>query len=221
MGAAGKASARIVCAVGALVIVGAAIAVACGDSGSPGQPVGDAGAAGSDTGAPPPCTTVSTFSGVVACDADAGGALLGTCAISMPVQGGIAATLCEGNGVVICGSSHDDAGVSELDWNVRSGGAKLDSQISINLATRLQVDQLGTVPASIDIVHTLPDDGGTEEWMTPDGGCTITIGGSVCEGKSGDRLLSGTGTCTQPAAPKSGTSAPAITISDFTFIDYF
>lgn len=55
-------------------------------------------------------------------------------------------------------------------------------------------------------------------WTTPEGACVITVDSNVCQSDAlGKRaVLTGHGSCRQPARPESGSDAP-VYISDFTF----
>jgi hypothetical protein len=161
---------------------------------------------------------VEGFNGLVTCDAQ-DAASTPWCAISMPVQGGIEGSLCEGKGVVVCGSGHDDTVWQTLDWYAMSptGNGKLDTMIRVAFVNPVLLDTLGTFPATIEVTQQLPNDAGKLAWQTPPGACSITLAGSVCSPKSKTWRVSGTGSCSQSAAPETGTSEP-ITIGSFTFI---
>lgn len=168
------------------------------------------------------------FTGVVSCsqplDAGAGGAY-GDCQLSMPVSGGLSGTLDVPEVAVVCGSSNGSTGVGEIDWATGIGQSTTVGA-TVFFDDGLPLDTTGTFPAHVEIDESFSD-GGVLQWMTPQGGCSIVIAGSEClsAGKSPfdggtrySRLLSGTGSCSQPAAPKTGTSAPPITIGNFAFL---
>ena len=149
--------------------------------------------------------------GVVPCSANATAAS-DACSLSMPVQGGLSGTL-------------DASGCGALDTNTiywqsgLSGGAP-ETAINVVFTTPIPVDQVGTFPATIEIVK-IPASGGVGSgWQTPMGACSVTIQGSVCAPTqvfAHRRVLDGSGTCSQPAAPEMGTSGPAVTIGAFEF----
>jgi hypothetical protein len=190
-------------------------AVACSTASSSGV-VADGGAAAGNGGG---SCKVAGFTGLVACDVTSDAGAPASCALSLPAQGGISGPLCEGAGPTVCGSAHNDAGVNELDWTAKSpaGGGHFDANVVVTFEATVPVDQLGAFPATIEITQTLPNDGGHLAWKTPLGACTVNFAGSVCLSKIQKRVLSGTGTCSQPAAPETGTSAAAVSIGDFTF----
>ncbi|HEX8793072.1 MAG TPA: hypothetical protein VF765_19140 [Polyangiaceae bacterium] len=171
------------------------------------------------------------FTGVVSCSqpVDAGaGDVFGHCELSMPVSGGLSGTINVPEVAVICGSSGSTSGtgVGEIDWSTAIGqGTTVGATVFFD--NGLPLDMTGTFPAHVEIDES-SSGGGMLQWVTPQGGCSIVIAGSECvssPGKGVDggpqyaRILSGTGTCSQPAAPQSGTSGAPITIGTFAFLE--
>lgn len=152
-----------------------------------------------------------SFTGVVPCSAhaDAG---TDTCALSMPLSGGISIDL----GANGCGSEFENI-LGFVDYPVGPGD-DVGVQILFPGST-VPVDQTGTFSTTIAVTRSHAD-GGFEIWQTPDAACTVTIAGSICSPTSlfpWRRVLDGSGACTQPAAPKMGTSGAPITIGKFTY----
>jgi hypothetical protein len=209
----------VACAVVALSSAG------CGTSGSSdGAPPSDGGGTGRDAPGASSCAPNAGFTDIVTCAEAMDGGAFGRnmCVLTMPISGGISAMLCEGSGATICGTGSpplpDGAVLYQMDWNVRSTGTTIDTDVTVYLDATFALDQPQTLPAAVDIRQNI--DGGSLEWKTPDGACTITIAGSVCRPNLGDRILSGSGTCTAAAAPIRGNTAAPITIGDFTFNGY-
>ncbi len=141
---------------------------------------------------------------------DAGGEI---CGLSMPLSGGLSANL----GADGCGSAGNNILVFD-DLAFGNGGGSTNVEITFP-GSAIPVDQTGTFSTTIRLTHTLGD-GGSESWSTPDAACSVTIAGSICSPTSvfsNRRVLSGSGTCSQPAAPEMGTSAAAVTIGKFTY----
>lgn len=162
------------------------------------------GSSGSSGGGP------GSFTGVVPCDA---GAHVGQdiCALSMPLSGGISTDL----GANGCGSEFDNI-LGFVEYPFGDGGS---AGVQIVFPGSVPVDQTGTFSTTIFVTRTLAD-GGIESWETPDAACSVTIAGSICSPTSlfpWRRVLDGSGTCAQPAAPKPGTSAAPITVGKFTY----
>jgi hypothetical protein len=192
-----------------------------GTSGSVGSSgdVGTSGSSGSSGGDAGACSYPG-FTGVVTCDASVdAGPIAGVCALAMPTSGGLTGPLCKPFLVADCGYNSDATGFDNFRWLESSpeGGGKGDTAVLINFSATVPYDQLGSFPATIFITHYPPNDAGELDWKTPAGACTITISGASCSSKTKSRAFSGSGTCTQPAAPMTGTSAAPVTIGDFTF----
>lgn len=197
-----------------------------GGSSSSGGGSGSGGGEGLDGGA----RMIPGFTGVVQCSQalDAGAATYGDCELSMPVSGGLSGTINVPETFVICGSSGSGSasmGVGEIDWATGIGqGTTVGA--TVYFENGLPLDMTGTFPAHVEVTESLSD-GGTLQWVTPQGTCSIVIAGSECESPKGEgpdggpqyaRLLSGTGTCSQPAAPQTGNGAPPVTIGRFAFL---
>jgi len=114
----------------------------------------------------------------------------------------------------------------EIDWGTNAGN---DTAVTVTatFTNPLPLDTTGSFPATLEIALS-PLDAGKSAWQTPAGACSIDIAGSMCVEPHGtgpdggprqERILSGTGTCSQPAAPESGTSGPAVTIGTFQFLE--
>jgi hypothetical protein len=200
------------------------VAAACGTStSSTSSHQGSGSGGGGDDGGIP------TFTGLVPCGQayDAGTLAEAECALSMPVQGGISGSIQVPNLLIICGSGSDPQGISSLDWGTNTGNNSSVS-VSATFESAVPFDQTGTFPAHVEIGQG-SGDGGQAQWQTPTGGCSFTIAGSICltasvstlDGGSVTqtrRILSGTGTCAQPAAPQAGNGAAPITIGSFSFL---
>jgi hypothetical protein len=135
------------------------------------------------------------------------------CALSMPLQGGIT-NLPRISG---CGSS----GVSslDLDWVTMPTDRWT---VTLHLPTMI-ADRTGPIPIdSIEITKQL-DDGGSYGWKTPPGACSVTITKNICAPASifdHRRVLTGEGTCSQPAAPEPGNPGTPAVIGDFSFTGF-
>jgi hypothetical protein len=130
----------------------------------------------------------------------------------MPLSGGISMDL-SANG---CGTLGDN--VLNFDDLSFGGGGSVGVDITFPGST-IPVDEAGTFSTTIGLTRNLPD-GGTENWQTPDAACSVTIAGSICSPTSvfmHRRVLNGSGTCAQPAAPQMGTSGGPVTIGKFTY----
>ncbi|MGH7296872.1 MAG: hypothetical protein ACRELB_18175 [Polyangiaceae bacterium] len=194
----------------------------CGSSSSPATSHHDGGvSSGGDDGGIP------SFTGVTPCgqSVDAGTLAEVECALSMPVQGGLSDTIHVPKLVIVCGSSSDAQGVSTVDFGTGTGdGGSVD--VTLAFESELPYDQAGTFPAHVLIAEGSAD-GGSAQWQTPPGACSVVVAGSLCiqtlsgsfdGGARTRRVLSGTGSCTQPAAPLAGNPAAPVTIGSFTYI---
>ena len=174
------------------------VAVACGCSGSP--------ASSSDDGGEPP-----DFIGLIGCD---GGSQMvsNACALSIPLSGPLSGTFANFSN---CGTS-----MRSLSWS-DLGGSGVGIAITF-MGTNAPVDQLGTFPLqSLDITQATA--GGTLRWSAPPAACTVTIQGSICSPSgafTNRRVIDGTGTCSEPAAPQFGNNEGPILIDDFKFVGF-
>jgi hypothetical protein len=130
----------------------------------------------------------------------------------MPVQGGLTGTL---DGETGCGDGGGSGTNAFLAWDSSALGGRVTATFENGLPT-----QPGTYPlASLEISSAA--DGGAESWTAPAGACTITVASVDVECQAVFeqlmQIVHGTGTCAQPAAPDSGTSAGPVTIGDFQF----
>jgi hypothetical protein len=178
--------------------VTAVLLVACGSSGSPSGAGADAGVGG-DAGA--------------ACDAGSAADGGRRCSLTMPVQGGLTGTL---DGETGCGDG--SGGAAFLAWDSSALGGRVSAYFESGLPT-----QPGTYPLSSLTIQSTAD-GGTQSWTAPSGACTLTVTNVDVECQAVFQQLMqivyGTGTCTQPAAPESGTTAAPVTIGDFQFVHW-
>jgi hypothetical protein len=154
------------------------------------------------------------FTGVEPCSAgiDAG---TGICQLSLPLQGGISGTF----GSHGCG----DEGGTTLDWQTGSLNGSVNTSIQITFPMAIPVDQTGTFSTTIQVQQS-SSDGSFVTWKTPTGGCSTTIDGSICSPTSvftNRRVLSGHGSCSQPAAPQMGNGDAPVQIGNFEFVGFF
>ncbi len=176
-----------------IAVLVASFAAACGSS-SGGSATEGMGVSGDASGA---------------CDAaDAGR----DCTLSMPVQGGLTGTL---DGQTGCGTGSGTGSGGTMNWDSSVLGGRVTATFMGPLP-----EQSGSYPlASLQI--SAQGDGATSSWTAPSGACTITVT-SVdieCQGvfRQYLHIVHGTGSCTQPAAPETGTTAGPVTIGDFQF----
>jgi len=173
---------------------------------------------------------IPSFTGVVPCGQSNDAGIKGgggQCALSMPVQGGISGTIHVPNLVIVCGSGSNSASISDINWGTNTGNNTSVSVI-VYFENPVPYDETGTFPAHIQIGQG-SGDGGSERWETPSGACSIVIAGSICVGPPPGpdggaapgtvHVLSGTGSCAQPAAPQMGNGAAPVTIGSFTFLE--
>jgi hypothetical protein len=108
-----------------------------------------------------------------------------------------------------------------LSWSDLEGPSHLGVAFGF-MGLAPPVDQLGTFPLqSLDITQLT--DGPALHWGVPPGTCSVTIQGSICSPTAvfmHRRVLSGTGTCSQPATAELGNTAPPITVGNFTFVGF-
>jgi hypothetical protein len=175
--------------------------------------------AGTSDGAPA-CQVLTSVagdaSGVVACtDSGAGtgdGGAIG-CGFSACLSGGLPYDFGPQAG---CGG----VGLDTIYW-FDQNPTITQTSFNLHLSSNMPIDQVGPLPvASVEITKGLGADGGMAAWKTPPGACTATIASSTCAPTTvfpRRRILTGTGSCTQPAAPESGTSGTPVGIGDFVF----
>jgi hypothetical protein len=173
--------------------------------------VASSGCSDNGSSSPDGGTTSGHFTGLTGCDAGSP-AVTTECALSVPLTGAISGTFSDFSS---CGSS-----TVSLSWG-NLGVSSVDLSLSL-MGAAFPVDQLGTFPLqSLDVTQVA--DGGSLRWTVPPAGCSVTIQGSICSPTTvfqHRRVLSGTGTCTQPAAPQTGNTEPPLAIGDFTFIGF-
>jgi hypothetical protein len=91
--------------------------------------------------------------------------------------------------------------------------------ISLKPSTPIVPGTVGriSVAVALDAVYA---DGGQATWVTPPS-CSVTLTSNACAVPTATApnlyVLSGTGTCTQPAKPFGTNTAGAVTIGDFSF----
>jgi hypothetical protein len=175
-----------------------------------------------ESGAPPDafaCTVAEppdSGGGVLGCDAgalDGGGS---DCAFSVCLTGGLQERF--SSVVPSCGGLGNDL---LLDWSSTDPQSGVHTTIEITFPTSIPVDYVGSVAISnVEVFENVGQDGGGFTWKTPPGSCTFTITSSTCAPTSvftHQRILTGTGNCTQAAAPQAGTNAAPVNIGSFTF----
>lgn len=150
-----------------------------------------------------------TGDGGAACDAaDAGR----DCTLSMPVQGGLNGTL---DGQTGCGTGSGTGG-GTLSWTSSVLGGRVTATFMAAVPA-----QPGSYPLASLEIRSTESDGAVSSWTAPSGACTITVTSVDVECQSAFHqylhIVTGTGSCTQPAAPDTGTAAGPITIGDFQF----
>lgn len=148
--------------------------------------------------------------GGAACDAaDAGR----DCSLSMPVQGGLAGTL---DGQQGCGTGSGAGTGGNLSWTSSVLGGRVTATF-----TGAVPSQAGTYPLASLEIRATETDGAASTWTAPTGACSITVTSVDVECQGAFReyrhIVHGTGSCTQPAAPASGSSDAPITVGDFQF----
>jgi hypothetical protein len=129
----------------------------------------------------------------------------------MPVSGGLSGTL---DGEQGCGEGSGTGGT--LTWT----GMTLDAHVTATFTGAIPATT-GTFTLASLQVTTPGADGSGESWTAPSGACSITVTAVQTECQVAFHqwlsIVSGTGTCSQPAAPDSGNGAAAITIGSFQF----
>ncbi len=185
-----------------IVVAVAVVGVGCSSSNSSSSG-GGAGGGGGNT--------------VIPCQGSDAGLL--PCQLDMPVTGALSTTLTS-NGS--CGyGGGGAAGVNSIqlgqsDFFPTEAGLLAGLDVEAYAANPpIPESQIGPVAVSIHILQNSPN-GNHAIWATPAGACTLDVTTNICVPALNDYGLIGTGTCSQPAAPQSGSSTP-ITIGDFTF----
>jgi len=184
-----------------IAVLVAAFAAACGSSSGGSGTVTDAG---QDSG-----MGVTGDAGG-ACDAaDAGR----DCTLTMPVQGGLTGAL---DGQSGCGTGSGSGSGGTLSWDSSVLGGRVTATFMGALP-----EQPGSYPLASLQIRSGESDGAASSWTAPSGACSITVTSVDVECQSAFRqylhIVHGTGSCTQPAAPDTGTTAGPITIGDFQF----
>ena len=179
------------------------------------------GDAATDAPAPGDAQTINEpFTGVIDCD---GGSpqVSTSCALTLPLSGAVSGTFTTwSNCTTLPGSP--EAGLPEsIGWDEMSGTyTVLGLSLDFNPQSPMPPDVLGTFPL-LDVQLGQFTDGGSLQWTASS--CSVTVTGSVCSPTIPHphrRVLSGTGTCSQPAAqvlPPGNPNGP-VTIGAFNFV---
>ena len=183
-------------AVGAWLVT---MVVGCSGSSAPANTVG-------------PSFDGGGFSGLSPCDA---GSNPGpeVCGLSISFQGGVSGAYSTFNS---CGTSG-----SSLSWNNIVGGHGVGFSITF-MGLDPPVDQIGTFVLASANVTVVTQGAETRVWRST--GCSATVSGSVCSPTDvfhWRRVVTGSGTCTQPALPQLANMEAPVTIGDFTFLGFF
>ncbi len=152
---------------------------------------------------------VDPFNGAVGCDAAFRGAF--DCAGETLLHGGL-------DQVFYPDSCTGTVGSPTLRFAgpVRGG---LSLELVLTFASGLVAGKAGAQPPASVAITSTGGDAGQQSWATPVGACSVTLDSNVCLPgiKSDNYGISGTGACSQPAAPADGNPAPAIDIPGFSF----
>jgi hypothetical protein len=131
----------------------------------------------------------------------------------MPVTGGLTGTL---DGETGCGDGSGTATGGYIVWDSSALGARVTATFQGSLPS-----QSGSYTLASLQIQSSTTGGSTQSWKAPSGACVIQVDSVDVECQAvfdqNVQVLHGTGKCTQPAAPESGTSASAVTIGDFPF----
>jgi len=183
----------------------------------------DGGVVGLDSASPPSDGStvpdalppfVDPYGGASGCDGGYKGG--DQCGAEVLLHGGIDA-LFTGQG---CGAS---TGSPSLSVN-----GVLDSrslEFVITFPSGIDPGQVGVQPpATVEIaLFGGGTDAGQMLWITPPGACSVTFDSNVCTPSvvPDSYGISGTGSCSQPAAPQPGNSSSPVSISSFSFSTYW
>lgn len=196
-------------------------AVATGDATPPGPDGSPSFVTPAWDAQPPPF--MDPFGGASGCDGgvDAG---VDPVALVMPVQGALNTVLGWPNGV------SGGGGTGQLYWQAALPDATEADVGVILLLSQLRAGVVGPQPSTtleIRWMYDRPDADSIAAWLSPSGGCTVTIASNVCapnfEPVAGKvfYVASGTGSCSQPMVPESGNPYGPLTVGDFYFVSYF
>jgi hypothetical protein len=161
------------------------------------------------------------FNGVIGCDGG-GVQVSGDCALTLPLTGAVSGTFTTWSDCTSVPGSVD-AGLQEsVSWDEKLGSATvLELSLDFNPQS-LPPDELGTFPL-LDLQLGQSTDAGARQWTASS--CSITIMGSVCSPTLAHphrRVISGTGTCSQPAVevlPPGNPDGP-VTIGAFDLVGF-
>jgi hypothetical protein len=160
---------------------------------------------------------VDPYGGAYGCDS---GVRTGpeSCELLMPVSGALAGTLYQ-------------SGSFGCNWGNASNGAPLSIGIQFNgppwagttvslvPSTPIIAGRIGPISSVAVVLDAVGQDGGRTTWLTPPT-CTIEVASNACAPSAatpGLYVISGTGTCMQPATAYGGSAAPSVTVGDFDF----
>jgi hypothetical protein len=129
----------------------------------------------------------------------------------MPVSGGLTGTL---DGETGCGEGSGTGGT--LTWT----SSALGGHVTATFTGAVPMSTGTYTLASLQVRST--DSGGAQEsWTSPSGACSITVTSVDVECQVAFRqwlqIVNGTGSCRQPLAPDTGTTAPAVMVGSFQF----
>ena len=136
----------------------------------------------------------------------------GDCELSMPVSGGLNATL-TANG---CGTSGKNV-VSLADVDFASSTSIAAVMTFMN---DLEGGKTGDIPLDTLKIRTKDKNDVFLEWEVPTGACTVEFSSNVSAPTQVFKnryIITGSGSCSEAAEPIGGNSEPAISIGNFSF----
>jgi hypothetical protein len=113
-------------------------------------------------------------------------------------------------------------GSNALDVAGRAGDG-IETVLTITFPGDIVPGVVGVVTGAAVKIERPGVDGSIPAWQTPIGACTITIDSNACSPISifaNRYVISGTGTCTQPAAPSQANPLGPITVGNFDFVSF-
>jgi hypothetical protein len=175
---------------------------------------------GSGGDGPPPFMFDGSFftDGSAACDGSAVDAPDSVCAFSGSITG-LPMTPTWTN--VGCGTA-SSGNFHEIDWDDLE--PSVATYVRLDLSGSFPLDMTGPIPVGdVNIQQSQPDGGPNLAWQTPAGACTATIASTECAPTPSfnhRRVFTGTGSCTQAAAPVAGNPNGPVTLSSFSFTGF-